>query len=302
MNLVTLYKAMLKRAATTMPEMPAMAGVVQPKVPQNPLPPPISIGGSAKPEDATAQTGLSQEGGAAQDTTIADLTSALNNITSVEKMKLKGEQMAQGIGQPQQGAALAQVTASQPSPQQGSGAAAPLVGINKASKALYANLGSVYKALRKRAAAYVPDQAATTADKHGLRTDFSSPAPTKHYYYNMPTEDGRPTMPKIQELGGAQKDIHKEIPRIMEYDAKGNNYKMHQYPYAKAGYPTSSTEQASAGEALLDPANKELPAASKANYQTMKTNGTFDPATALQYNEYLKWRKATGGKTKPVSN
>lgn len=296
MNFVTLYNAMRKRATGSMPDMPATAGVMQPKNPLPPLPPPISIDGAANstPADSAKQVALEQPAN-----TVSDLTAALNNITSLAKQQNKGEQQAQGLGQPQQGAALAQVTGSVPSPQQ-SGTSQPLGGMSKTESVSVKDLPTVFKSLCKRATSYEPDKASTSADQYGLTTNFSAKAPTKHYTYPMPKKDGRPTMPKIQELGGYQADVPKRIPRVMEYKPDTNEYQMHQYPYAKEGYPTTSTKQYDAAQEAVTGKDSLMSDASKKNYTDMMANNTFSPATALQYNEYLKWRKATGGKTNPT--
>jgi len=168
-----------------------------------------------------------------------------------------------------------------------------------------AGIGAGVKASQKKKAAITPpvvDQASTTADQQGFKTNMSAAAPKQHHYYQMPMQNGRPQMPNIRELGGAQNSLHKEVPRIMEYNQGTNGYQMHQYPYAKPDYPAKSNAQYDEALKLLQPTNNTLPAESKQNYQQMQQNGTFDPATALQYSEYLKWRNATGGKTQPVND
>lgn len=285
MNLTTVYKAMRKKASDFLPATPNTplgTGVQTTGLPSSSNSAAPKLPPGQTPEQAMNTASVMQGGAApeATETDVAQLTSALNKITDVAKATLKGKETPVA-------ATNAGVSATP------SGNATPLPKMAAAVK----------KALEKRAASIgsVPDKAATTVNAHGLRADYSSPQAQKHHYYPMLTNGGRPVMPKIQELGGAQSDVHKEIPRVMEYEPKTNRYVMHQYPYAKKGYPTSSTEQRTEAEKLLTPGATELPAASKANYQDMVNKGTFAPATALQYAEYLKWRKATGGKTNPVS-
>lgn len=285
MKLTTIYKAMRKKASDFLPASPNTplgTGAQTAGLPANANSAAPKLSPGQTPEQAMNTASVMQGGVAAgpeaPETDVAQLTSALNKITDVAKATLKGKEAP----------AVAANASAAPS-----GNATPLPKMAAAIK----------KVLEKRAAAIgvVPDKAATTADAYGLRTDYSSLKAQSHHYYPMPTKGGRPVMPKIQELGGAQSNVHNEIPRVMEYDPKANQYSMHQYPYAKKGYPTSSTEQRTEAEKLLTPGATELPAGSKANYQNMVDKGAFAPATALQYAEYLKWRKATGGKTNPAS-
>ena len=286
MDFTTIYKALQKKAADFLPAVPksplgtGSQAVGVPTSNANSAVPKLPPG---KTPEQAMNTASELQGGVSAGpeptgTPVEQLTSALNKITDVAKATLKGQT-------PPPAAAAA----SSPAP---TGAGTPLP-----------KMATVIQSALKKSAApigYIPDKASTTADAYGLRTDFSSPKAQKHYYYPMPTKDGRPVMPKIQELGGAQADVPKKIPRVMEYNPSTKGYAMHQYPYAKPGYPTTSTVQRMEAEKLLLPGSTELSPASKANYQDMVDKGTFSPATALQYAKYLKWRNATGGRTNPT--
>lgn len=126
--------------------------------------------------------------------------------------------------------------------------------------------------------------------------DVNSVARTKHNFYDVPFVNGRPKIPRIAPPSSPQATGVKNPP-ILEYRPVSKQYQLHQYPYMKHDYPTISNEMQKQVDKLLSPGNKLFSPATKANYRAMTYKG--DPATPLQYAEYLKWRNATGGKTLP---
>lgn len=165
-----------------------------------------------------------------------------------------------------------------------------------------ADLQSIYEEYTKPAP--IPDQAATGRDPQTqkLTTRTMSPTGFKHYTYPMVMRNGRPQQPRIEEMGHPLAWGHKDVPRIMEYDAGKKQYQLHQYPYydsKRALYPVSGRDQYEEANKLINDKNSLLSDETKKNYKAM--GDQMDPSTVLQYNQYLKWRQATGGKTIPSS-
>jgi hypothetical protein len=126
--------------------------------------------------------------------------------------------------------------------------------------------------------------------------DASKAERTRPHFYNVNKVNGTLEIPRIAAPTSVEAQGIKNPP-ILEYLPKTKGYQLHQYPYMKPLYPTPSDAMHKEVDKLLDPSNKLLSPATKANYKAMSYKG--DPGTLLQYAEYLKWRNATGGKTNP---